>query len=164
MNPVSPFSLLGRISPAAHVLGTIAADIAEHARGKGGLAGAFSDAYSGLDANDDGSLNGADVIGHAVGLRNAVLGGIADMLGIEKGTDDGTDDGTDGTAGGPGAARNGPAPAGTRTAANDPVPPPQAFTASAPPALPSAPAARALENLPGVAEIRATYTTLRTLH
>jgi hypothetical protein len=145
MNAVSPFSIPSSLSPAAHVLGTLAGDIAESARGKGGLAGAFSDAFTGLDANDDGRLNASDVLGHGLGLRNAVLGGIADVFGVEQ-------DPAKAGAGASDAMPHGAGPATTSAA--------QMMIASAPPALPSAAAARALENLPGIADIRAAYAAL----
>lgn len=151
MIPVSPFSLFEGLLPAAKVIGSIAGDVAERAQGKGGLAGAFADAYSDLDANDDGRLNGADVLGHAVGLRDAVLEGVADLFGVE-------------TAGNAARGLGPDTNPGSGQAGSEAIPPAQILLSGAPPALPSAPAARAVENLPGVDEIRATYLELGQIH
>jgi len=157
MTAILPLSLPDGLSPV-HVLGSIAGNIAESAKGHNGLAGAFSDAWMGLDANKDGTLNGKDVLSHAVGLRDAVLQGIADGFGYDTGP-------------AARAARESAAEAAetVRDGARRTVgqfkaaatPPAQMLLASAPPALPSDPAARAVENLPGIAQIRATYAALR---
>jgi hypothetical protein len=169
MNAVSPFSLLDRLSPT-QVVGSIAGTIAESAKGQNGLAGAFSDAWTGLDANKDGTLNGKDVLGHAVGARNAVLQGIADVFGYDTGPAaralrDGAEQAGD-FASATAAAAASAAQQFTSSAAQNittsAAPAAQMLLASAPPALPSAPAARAVENLPGIAEIRATYAALRS--
>lgn len=153
MNALSPMSLFDKVTPAA-VLGRVAGSIADQGRGKSGLAGAFSNAWMGLDANRDGTLNGKDVLAHAVNVRDSVLQGIADSFGYETGS----------------AARAArevaisaaqSAPDAARLA--DVLRPRgQAHrAAAAPPALPSAPAAKAVENLPGIDQIRATYAILR---
>ncbi|GKY87289.1 hypothetical protein [Sinisalibacter aestuarii] len=143
MTSLSPLSVVSALSPAANMLGTLAGEVAEAARGKDGLAGAFSDAFAGLDANDDGRLSAGDAVGHVAKLRNAVLGGIVDVFGVDKDEPDQRP-----TAGVRAGGLAGPTP----------------LSAAATPALPSAPAAQAVENLPGLAEIRATYATLRLMH
>lgn len=168
MNAVSPFSLFDTLSPGkvlGRIAGSIAGGIAEQAEGQKGLAGAFSEAWNGLDANGDGALNAKDVLGHAVGARNAVLQGIADTF------DYPTDPASRALREGASAlAEGGEALAsqmGRRPASEiiqSAMPAAQLMIASAPPALPSDPAARALENLPGIDEIRATYATMRSWH
>lgn len=157
MNAISPLSLLDKLPPA-QVLGSLAGNIAESAKGQNGLAGAFSDAWMGLDANKDGILSGKDVLGHAVGLRNAVLQGIADTFGYDTGP--AARAAREGAVGATQAAHAAAERATGRSGAAA-TPPPQMLLAMAPPALPSAPAARAVENLAGISEIRATYTALR---
>lgn len=154
MNAISPFSLFEKLTPAK-ALGAVAGEIAEHAKGQKGLAGAFSEAWDKLDANDDGALSARDVIGHAKGARDTVLHGIADAFGYD-------------TSPAARAVRDSAAemfPASASRAAERVAermaPVAQHLLASAPPALPSAPAAQAVENLPGIDEIRATYAAMR---
>jgi hypothetical protein len=137
MSAVSPFSIIKSLAPAASVLGTLAGDIAERGRGKSGAIGTFSKAFDTLDANNDGKLNARDVIGHAKGIRNAVLTGIAGGFGADSSPR-------------PGAA----GPSGPATA------PARARISAFQPAPPSNTAARAVQDLPGIAEIRATYATM----
>lgn len=153
MLPVSPFSLFEGLLPAAKMVGSIAGELAGKAKDHDAPPGAFATAFSKLDANDDGRLNGADLVGHAVGLRDSVLEGIAEMLGKEPGRDSEN----------AGASANGPRNGGQAEATHA-MPPGQILLAGAAPALPSAPAARAVENLPGVAEIRATYLEMSQIH
>lgn len=156
MNAVSPFSLFDKLTPA-RALGAIAGEIAESAKGQKGLAGAFSEAWGMLDANDDGALNARDVIGHAVGVRNAALQGLADAFGYD------TSPGARAIRGAMSEAARATTPEASAVAERDQAQASilQHVIASAPPALPSAPAARAVENLPGIDEIRAAYTALR---
>lgn len=156
MNAVSPFSLFDKLTPA-RALGAIAGEIAESAKGQKGLAGAFSEAWDTLDANDDGALNARDVIGHAVGVRNAALQGLADAFGYD--TSPGAKAMRDGMGEAAGAIASGAAVVAGRDPRDTSIL--QHIIASAPPALPSAPAARAVENLPGIDAIRAAYTALR---
>lgn len=134
MSAVSPFSVIKNLAPGAHVLGTLASDIAESGRGKSGAVGAFSKAFDTLDANNDGKLSARDVIGHAKGLRDAVLTGLA---GSEKSPRTEADRSV------------GPAMA-----------PARAGIAALHATLPSSIAANVVQDLPGVAEIRATYATM----
>ena len=156
MNAISPFSLFDTLSPGK-MLGRVAGTIAESAKGQNGLAGAFSAAWDGLDANNDGALNAKDVLSHAVGARNAVLQGIADAFDYPTNAQAHAAEDAAGDAIASVATT-------AKTMARSAVPAAQMLIASAPPALPSAPAARAVENLPGVEDIRATYATLRNWH
>lgn len=155
MNATSPFSLFDTLSPGK-LPGMIAGAVAERTAGQNGLAGAFSDLWHGLDADGNGQIGAMDAVGHAVGLRNAVLQGIADVFDTQGTTAGARPNGTGITVDSPDAVGRGFAPA---TDSSGPIV--QTILAAAPPALPSAPASRAVENLPGIDQIRATYAALR---